>query len=1151
MATFTGTDNGDSINGSNSNDDIYGGSASAGQGPGNDTLNGLGGNDTIYGGDGNDNLFGGNNNDSLTGGAGNDSVSGGANDDTIEGGAGADTMDGGAGNDVLSYANSSAGVTVNIEVNTASGGDAEGDAISNFDQLIGSGFNDVLTGSNPVTVFGFLFGGDDTITGGDGNDTIDGAGAGDDLFGGNGDDQVAGGTGSDLMDGGQGADVLDGGADDDTITGAEGDDQIAGGSGDDNLSGGTGADLLEGSDGADIITGGGGSDDTVSYEGSDAGVNIDLDLGTASGGHADGDFISTVENVTGSGFDDTLGGNDVANRLNGLAGNDNLNGAGGNDTIDGGDGNDTVDGGDGTDTYVLTGDWEDYTITRSGDTYTITVNGFTDTVTGVENFDFNGNVVSVTEDPDTIVTLAPPVIGSVLESGTDEDEDDGTIEVDENSADDTEVAEVTASDPNLVINEELTFELVDDEGDAYTGPFTITKTGDTTASITVSGPLDHEDQASQTLYVKVTDSDGNEVTQEVTVTVLDVNEAPTDIAFDDDAPAIDENAEGAVITTLEGTDPDDGDTLTYSVDDERFEIVEEEGVQTLKLKDGETLDHEDAEEVTVEITITDEDGETYSEELTITVGDVNEAPTDITFGDDAPAIDENGEGTVITTLEGTDPDDGDTLTFTVDDERFEIVEEEGVQTLKLKDGESLDHEAEDEVTVTVTATDADGLTYDEGITITVNDLNEAPTDITFGSDTPEIDEEQEAAIITTVAGVDEDADEVLTYSVDDERFEVTELTPGTFVLKLKDGEAFDFETETEVSVEVTVTDEDGESFTKSLTIDVNAVNEAPGGGAALDVWTPDAMETGRRRAQLFPEAEIEDPEGDTLTYTLATGPSAGTLFLGNTAVAVGQTLTEAEFQALTYKTPEEGNYGATFTVSDGENDVALNVVLNVSGPVNDSIAGTAAGEELEGGAGNDTVRGGSGDDSLYGGSDEDVVGGGDGSDMISGNGGDDVLFGRLGDDTVSGGVRADLLAGGDGNDLLYGGKGQDTIRGGDGADTIYGDEGSDKLFGGKGADDFVFDTAPGDSNADRIGDFQSGVDDIVLAGSVFDALGKSVSASEFRLGIEAQDANDHLIYDRASGKLYYDANGAGNGGQKLIAQLDPGTSLSHTNFDVI
>lgn len=175
------------------------------------------------------------------------------------------------------------------------------------------------------------------ISGGD--DAIKGTGENDTLHGLAGDDELLGYAGSDDIYGGLGEDVL---------SGRKGNDKLYGGEDDDILLGHQGRDTLEGGDGADIMIGGS-SEDTLSYESSDAGVTIDLDKGTASGGHADGDIFLEMENITGSSYDDYLKGDDGDNTLKGLAGNDTLYAYGGDDTVEGGSGRDRIKGGDGAD----------------------------------------------------------------------------------------------------------------------------------------------------------------------------------------------------------------------------------------------------------------------------------------------------------------------------------------------------------------------------------------------------------------------------------------------------------------------------------------------------------------------------------------------------------------------------------------------------------------------------------------------------------------------------------------------------------------------------------------------------------------------------------------------------------------------------------
>lgn len=140
---------------------------------------------------GNDVILGFRGNDVLSGGLGDDSMDGSGDDDTLEGGVGADTIDGGnwAAIDTASYASSGAGVVVDLETGVHRGGDAQGDVLIDIDNLMGSAFNDVLTGNSKENLLQGL-GGKDTLSGGEDKDTLDG------------------GAGQDVLTGGLGADVF-------------------------------------------------------------------------------------------------------------------------------------------------------------------------------------------------------------------------------------------------------------------------------------------------------------------------------------------------------------------------------------------------------------------------------------------------------------------------------------------------------------------------------------------------------------------------------------------------------------------------------------------------------------------------------------------------------------------------------------------------------------------------------------------------------------------------------------------------------------------------------------------------------------------------------------------------------------------------------
>ncbi|WP_421725541.1 PQQ-dependent sugar dehydrogenase [Bauldia sp.] len=171
------------------------------------------------------------------------------------------------------------------------------------------------------------------------------------------------------------------------------------------------------------------------------------------------------------------------------------------------------------------------------------------------------------------------------------------------------------------------------------------------------------------------------------------------------------------------------------------------------------------------------------------------------------------------------------------------------------------------------------------------------------------------------------------------------------------------------------------------------------------------------------------------------------------------------------------------------------------------------------------------------------------ADILKGGRGSDKIYGGPGDDELVGGRNADVLKGGFGEDTLKGGKGGDKVRGGAGDDEISGGKGNDDLGGDDGADWFRFDTKlDPDSNVDRIRDFETDVDLIVLDGSVFTKIGSVLGGGEFHIGKKAADGNDRIIYNDDNGKLFHDENGAGAGKKTLFAKLDAGLSLDADDF---
>ncbi|MFI3187362.1 MAG: hypothetical protein QX198_15415 [Methylococcaceae bacterium] len=276
------------------------------------------------------------------------------------------------------------------------------------------------------------------------------------------------------------------------------------------------------------------------------------------------------------------------------------------------------------------------------------------------------------------------------------------------------------------------------------------------------------------------------------------------------------------------------------------------------------------------------------------------------------------------------------------------------------------------------------------------------------------------------------------------------------------------------------------------------------------------------------------------------------------------------------------------------------------------ILGKAGDDDLSGGAGNDTIYGSYGSDLLFGEDDNDVLYGEQDADYLEGGNGNDTLDGGLGVDTLIGGAGNDTyylgydaadvindqgaptdvdvvimpyqlskytlptgieqgtiaqgtgassltgntgnnaLTGNDGNNMLNGAVGRDSLFGGVGNDVLIGGTGNDTLSGGTGKDFFKFNAAL-KANTDNITDFIVVDDTIQLENSIFTKLKATgvLSAGNFAKAATAQDSNDYILYNSATGAVSYDADGSGSGVAVQVALLGVGLSLTFADFVVI
>ena len=408
---------------------------------------------------------------------------------------------------------------------------------------------------------------------------------------------------------------------------------------------------------------------------------------------------------------------------------------------------------------------------------------------------------------------------------------------------------------------------------------------------------------------------------------FDANESPVDLSVDENTGAGQD-----VGSPVSASDPEN-DTLTYSLqgtDAASFDIDSSSG----QIKTKASLDHETKDTYHVAVFVRDSKNihgnsdtvDDNSIDVKINVRDVNEPPVIDAGASTALSVQENtaaGEN-VGSAITATDPDDGDTIAYSLDDADGAsfAIESDG----QIKTKEPLDKETKDTYTVIVTVTDSDNLEDTHTVTITVtDDTTEQPTfDEEYAdgetSITRQVAENAEAGqpVGDPVSATDDDGD-TLTYSLDTTGAESFDIDTATGQIKTKAGVDLDYETTPSYLVTVSITDsEDGagntedppvEDATIDVTINVTNVNEGPAFADDAPA-TQEVAENTAAGTNIGNAYTATDPEGDTPTYSLA-GTDAASFDIDDTT---GQLNTKADLDHET-----KASYSVTIQVTDGLN----------------------------------------------------------------------------------------------------------------------------------------------------------------------------------------------------------------------------------------
>ncbi len=376
---------------------------------------------------------------------------------------------------------------------------------------------------------------------------------------------------------------------------------------------------------------------------------------------------------------------------------------------------------------------------------------------------------------------------------------------------------VTAVDSDA--GDSLTYSLVAGPGADDNSKFVINATG----GVSPLQPIDFETQSFYSIRVRATDVGGLTVEKAFPISVVDRNEAPTALSLSPNS--LNENAgTGTPVGILATADPDASDSFQYSFvpglgadNNASFSLVGNE-IHAL-----ESFDFEIKNTYSVRVRTTDLGGLFTEKQLSILVENVNEAPVSIALANST--INEAlPNGSLVGLLSTVDVDAGDRFLYSLvagvgstDNDRFAILNNQ------LQSATSFDFETKQSYNVRIRSTDRGGLSAEASYVISINDINELPTNMRLSSNS--LSENLPiGTLIGLLTATDPDVGDSLAF-----RFVAGNKDNGKFSLsgnQLLSSESFDFESKSSYRVDIQAIDKSNNGPIQTFTITINDMNEA-------------------------------------------------------------------------------------------------------------------------------------------------------------------------------------------------------------------------------------------------------------------------------------------------------------------------------------
>lgn len=457
------------------------------------------------------------------------------------------------------------------------------------------------------------------------------------------------------------------------------------------------------------------------------------------------------------------------------------------------------------------------------------------------------------------------------------------------------------------------YSLVAGTGDVDNSSFQIV--GD---QLFTNAKFNFERKDTYTVRIRTTDSGiGNYFYEEsFTITIVDSIEAPDDIVLSRNV--VDEGLPtGSLVGYLSTKDEDFGESFQYTLvagtgdtDNASFQIV---GNQ---LQTTDVFDMDVQNLFSIRISTEDKDGLTFEKTFSILVADSNFAPTDITLNSDTIA-ENKANGTVLAIFTTTDPDFGDAHQYTLvagvgdtDNGSFQLVGDQ------LLTNAVFDYESKNTYTVRIRITDngTGNLSYEESFTISIIDVNEAPTNILLDNHT--VDEKLPVGtLVGNLSSVDEDLSDSHTWAfiagtgdTDNNSFQIV----GNQLLT---NAIYSYSAQNTHTIRLATTDLQGLSFEKVFTITVNKVNNPPTGILLTNTTVDENSPLGTPVGEL---STIDVDTGNAHSYSILAGADASYFTIaGDQLITVEQFNFEIKSEySITIRTTDNfgDSYDSAYTI---------------------------------------------------------------------------------------------------------------------------------------------------------------------------------------------------------------------------------------------